>query len=59
MSLPVCRRHGIATSMAFRWSEEFGLTARKAPPTGDGRARRRHGAGVASTRGLAAMIRLA
>ena len=27
----VCRRHGIATSMAFRWREEFGLTARKAP----------------------------
>ncbi|TPK30687.1 transposase [Mesorhizobium sp. B2-5-4] len=26
----VCRRHGIATSMAFRWREEFGLTARKA-----------------------------
>ncbi|ESY65567.1 MULTISPECIES: transposase [Mesorhizobium] len=27
----VCRRHGIATSMVFRWREEFGLTARKAP----------------------------
>ncbi|WP_176476976.1 hypothetical protein [Mesorhizobium sp. WSM4313] len=27
----VCRRHGIATSMAFRWREDFGLTARKAP----------------------------
>ncbi|TIV81754.1 MAG: hypothetical protein E5V66_16280 [Mesorhizobium sp.] len=27
----VCRHHGIATSMAFRWREEFGLTARKAP----------------------------
>ncbi|MER9526115.1 transposase [Mesorhizobium sp. M0292] len=27
----VCRRHGIATSMAFRWREGFGLTARKAP----------------------------
>lgn len=27
----VCRRHGIATSMAFRWREEFGLTARKKP----------------------------
>ncbi|TPI29750.1 hypothetical protein FJW07_30020 [Mesorhizobium sp. B3-1-9] len=27
----VCRRHGIATSMAFRWREEFCLTARKAP----------------------------
>jgi len=27
----VCRRHGIATSMVFRWHVEFGLTARKAP----------------------------
>ncbi|WP_292414782.1 hypothetical protein [Mesorhizobium sp.] len=27
----ICRRHGIATSMAFRWLEEFSLTARKAP----------------------------
>lgn len=27
----VCRRHGIATSMLFRWRVEFGLTARKAP----------------------------
>lgn len=27
----VCRHHGIATSMAFRWREEFGLTTRKAP----------------------------
>lgn len=27
----VCRRHGIVTSMVFRWREEFGLTARKAP----------------------------
>jgi hypothetical protein len=27
----VYRRHGIATSMAFRWRKEFGLTARKAP----------------------------
>jgi transposase-like protein len=27
----VCRRHGIATSMLFRWRAEFGLTARKAP----------------------------
>ena len=27
----VCRRHGIATSMVFRWRVEFGLTARKAP----------------------------
>ncbi|TJW02516.1 MAG: IS66 family insertion sequence element accessory protein TnpB [Mesorhizobium sp.] len=27
----VCRRHGIATSMAFRWRVKFGLTARKAP----------------------------
>ena len=27
----VCRRYGIATSMAFRWRVEFGLTARKAP----------------------------
>ena len=26
----VCRRHGIATSMGFRWRVEFGLTARKA-----------------------------
>lgn len=27
----VCRRHGIATSMLFRWRVAFGLTARKAP----------------------------
>jgi transposase-like protein len=27
----VCRRHGIATSMVFRWRVEFWLTARKAP----------------------------
>ncbi|MER8402973.1 transposase [Mesorhizobium sp. M1348] len=27
----VCRRHGVATSMVFRWRVEFGLTARKAP----------------------------
>ena len=27
----VCRRHGIATSMVFRWRVEFGLTARNAP----------------------------
>jgi transposase-like protein len=27
----VCRRHGIATSLLFRWRVEFGLTARKAP----------------------------
>jgi transposase-like protein len=27
----ICRRHGIATSMVFRWRVEFGLTARKAP----------------------------
>lgn len=26
----VCRRHGVATSMVFRWRVEFGLTARKA-----------------------------
>ncbi|MER9119829.1 transposase [Mesorhizobium sp. M0954] len=26
----VRRRHGVATSMAFRWREEFGLTARNA-----------------------------
>jgi len=27
----ICRRHGIATSLLFRWRVEFGLTARKAP----------------------------
>jgi transposase-like protein len=27
----VCRRHGVATSMVFRWRAEFGLTARKLP----------------------------
>ncbi len=27
----VCRRHGIATSMIFRWRVEFGLSARQAP----------------------------
>jgi transposase-like protein len=27
----ICRRHGIATSMGFRWRAEFGLSARKAP----------------------------
>jgi transposase-like protein len=27
----VCRRHGIATSMGFRWRAQFGLSARKAP----------------------------
>ena len=27
----ICRRHGIATSMVFRWRVEFGLCARKAP----------------------------
>jgi transposase-like protein len=26
----VCRRHGIATSMVFRWRADFGLSARKA-----------------------------
>jgi len=25
----VCRRHGIATSMAFRWRVQFGLSERK------------------------------
>jgi transposase-like protein len=27
----VCRRHGVATSMIFRWPVDFGLSARKAP----------------------------
>jgi transposase-like protein len=27
----VCRRHGIATSLLFRWRVDFGLSARKAP----------------------------
>ena len=27
----VCRRHGVVTSMLFRWRADFGLTARKAP----------------------------
>jgi transposase-like protein len=27
----ICRRHGIATSLLFRWRVQFGLTARKAP----------------------------
>ena len=27
----VCRRHGIATSLLFRWRVQFSLTARKAP----------------------------
>jgi len=27
----VCRRHGVATSMVFRWRVQFGLTARKTP----------------------------
>lgn len=27
----VCRRHGVATSMLFRWRAQFGLTARKVP----------------------------
>jgi len=27
----VCRPHGVATSMVFRWRIDFGLTARKAP----------------------------
>jgi transposase-like protein len=27
----VCRRHGIATSLLFRWRVQFGLTARNAP----------------------------
>ena len=27
----VCRRHGVATSMVFRWRVDFGLNARKAP----------------------------
>ena len=27
----VCRRHGIATSLLFRWRVQFGLTARKTP----------------------------
>jgi hypothetical protein len=27
----VCRRHGVATSMVFRWRADFGLSARKAP----------------------------
>jgi transposase-like protein len=27
----VCRRHGIATSMVFRWRVDFGLSARKSP----------------------------
>ena len=27
----VCRRHGVATSMLFRWRVDFGLSAQKAP----------------------------
>lgn len=27
----ICRRHGIATSMVFRWRTQLGLTARKTP----------------------------
>jgi hypothetical protein len=27
----VCRRHGFATSMVFRWRVDVGLSARKAP----------------------------
>jgi transposase-like protein len=27
----VCRRHGVATSMVFRWRVDLGLSARKAP----------------------------
>lgn len=27
----VCRRHGVATSMVFRWRVQFGLAARKTP----------------------------
>jgi transposase-like protein len=27
----VCRRHGVATSMVFRWRVDFGLSAGKAP----------------------------
>ena len=27
----VCRRHGIATSLLFRWRVQFGLTAPNAP----------------------------
>jgi transposase-like protein len=27
----VCRRHGVAASMVFRWRVQFGLTARRAP----------------------------
>ena len=27
----ICRRHGVATSMVFRWRVDFGLSARKAP----------------------------
>jgi transposase-like protein len=27
----ICRRHGIATSLLFRWRVQFGLTARRAP----------------------------
>ena len=35
----VCRRHGIATSMVFRWRVEFGLIAQKGAATGNGGAR--------------------
>src|SRR3954447_8659151 len=27
----ICRRHGVATSMVFRWRVDFGLSAQKAP----------------------------
>jgi transposase-like protein len=27
----ICRRHGVATSMVFRWRVQFGLLAKKAP----------------------------
>jgi len=37
----VCRRHGIATSLLFRWRVQFGLIARKNAATRDGDARRR------------------
>jgi transposase-like protein len=32
VSVPqICRRHGVTTSMVFRWRIHFGLTARKTP----------------------------
>jgi transposase-like protein len=49
----VCRRHGIANSLLFRWRVQFGLTAPKGATTANRGARRRRSEWGAGARCLA------